>query len=111
MLVIELFKDRDLKFAPFIHSLIGECAKFYRVGDRPVSVPDNSTIFGVPKRRFLRLLEIWAMKQYQMFIRFNFIEGNVVNTIEVGWENFNEEEIEYVVMNMYPKETNNEATR
>ena len=111
MLVIDLFNHNYQRFAPFINSLFEEAAKFYHIDDKPPTRNDSlNRLYDLPKKKFLRLVEVWASRTYRMHLRFNFKDETVVDIIEIGIEDLSDEEIEYVVMNMYPEETNSEAT-
>ena len=109
MLIIDL--DKDYRFIDFIICLFYDCAKFYHVDHIPRAQAKGnglaSKFYGVDRKRFLRLLEIWALKTYGMFVKFNFYDdepSHGVCSIEIGFEDLSSEEIEYVVMNMYPKD-------
>ena len=104
MLVIDLFNHDYQRFAHFIYSLFEEAAKFYHIDDKPQTRNDSlNRLYDLPKKKFLRLVEVWALKAYNMHIRFNFIDDTVCNLIEIGFEGLNESEVESVVINMYPE--------
>jgi len=103
--------DDYSRFKHSLYKLICDFGKDMNVGKEENNYnPLSNNAYRGKLKSILSFLEVWALKKYDMFIRFTYDEDNAVDMIEIAWEHLDEVEIEEVLLNMYPEETN-ETTR
>ena len=97
-------EEHDLKYREVLYFLFCDFGRDMNLGleeNNYFLFSDNR--YAGKLKEILPLVEVWALRKYMMFIRFNFNKQNSVDTLDISWEDLTQDEIEKVLLNMYPK--------
>ena len=106
MLIITLQNKNDqINYNATIYNLFYDYACDHNIQKHPNA---DDLFYGIPVRLFLNYVEEWAMEKYLMKLKFvpKSSTSPAIGKIFIGWEGFNNDDIEYMFLNMYPQQEN-----